>query len=132
MADNVGVLGSASATTIGTTTVYTCPVGKAARVKIQAIMQAGTSSDIGILVHSMEIARTGALTSANYWFTNTGAGLATVNAAKPTGATAALTCQPAPPIFWLSAGQTIQYTVAVANLLAAAMDVVGVEYDLTA
>lgn len=131
MSDNVGVLGTATATTIGTTTVYTCPVGKAARFRLQFIGQAGASSDVGILVHAMEIARTGALTSANYFFSNS-AGLYTVGAAKPTGISGAVTNQPAPPIFWLSAGQTVQYTVAAANLAAMAMDVVGVEYDLTA
>lgn len=132
MADNLGVLGEASALTVGTTTVYTCPVGKAARVKIQAIFQAAANSDVGILVNGAEVARTGAMTVNYYCFTNGGAGLLrTPGANKPTGVSAAETVQPAPPIYWLSAGDTIQYTVATLALLAMNIQVVGTEIDLS-
>lgn len=132
MSDNLGVLGTGTALTIGTTTVYTCPVGKAARFKLSGIFQAQASSDVGILVNGKEVARTGAMTNLHYAFTNGGAGLLRAGATtKPTGVSAAETVQPAPPIYWLSAGQTVQYTVAVANLAAMSLDVVGVEVDLT-
>lgn len=131
MADNLGVLGSASAITIGTTTVYTCPVGKAARVKIYTIFQGALNSDVGLLVHGSEVARTGAMTASHYCYSNGGAGVWSGDvAAKPDGKTAATTAQPSAPIYWLSAGQTIQYTIATANLLSMGMDVVGVEVAL--
>lgn len=131
MADIMGVLGEASALTVGTTTVYTCPVGKAAKVKLMALFQSGVNSDVGILVNGIEVARSGAMTNLHYWFTNGGAGLMRAAATtKPTGASAAETVQPAAPIFYLSVGDTIQYTVATAALLAANAQVVGVEIDV--
>jgi hypothetical protein len=97
------------------------------------MFQGAATSDIGILVNGIEVARTGAFGANNYVWTNSGAGLLTVpNASKPTGASAILTIQPAPPIYYLSAGQTVQYTVFTGALLAANCQVVGVEIDLTA
>jgi hypothetical protein len=133
MTDNMGVLGSASTLTVGTTTVYTCPVGKAAKVKFFGLFQSGVNTDMGILVNGIEVARSGAMTNLHYWFSNGGAGLMRAAATtKPTGASAAETIQPAAPIYFLSAGQTIQYTIATAAALAASAQVVGVEIDLTA
>jgi hypothetical protein len=132
MADNYGVLGSSSSTVVGTATAYTCPANKAAKVKIFAMFQAGSNSDVGILVNTIEVARTGAMTAANYCYTNGGAGLLTApGATKPTGQSAAATAQPGAPIYYLSAGQTVQYTIATANLTLASVQVVGVEVDLT-
>lgn len=132
MADNFGVLGTSTATVIGTGTIYTCPANRAAKVKIMGIMQGAATSDVGVLVNNMEVARTGAFGSNNYVYTNGGAGLLVAPAAaKPTGTSAAATVQPAAPIYYLSAGQTIQYTINTANLLAANMQVVGIEVDLT-
>lgn len=131
MADIIGVLGEASALTVGTTTVYTCPVGKAAKIKLFGIFQSGVNSDVGILVNGVEVARSGAMTNLHYWFTNGGAGLMRAAATtKPTGASAAETIQPAPPIYYLSVGDTVQYTIATANLLAASFQVVGTEVDV--
>jgi len=133
MSDNFGVLGSSSATVVGTATAYTCPASRAAKVKIMALFQAAANSDVGILVNGVEVARSGAMTVNFYWFTNGGAGLFRAAAAtKPTGASAAETIQPAAPIYYLSAGQTIQITIATANLLASSIQVVGTEIDLTA
>lgn len=129
--DIIGVLGEASALTIGTTTVYTCPVGKAAKVKLFGIYQANTNSDVGILVNGVEVARTGAMTDLHYGFTNGGAGLVrAASTTKPTGTSAAETVQPSAPIFYLSAGDTVQYTIATANLRAMSFQVVGTEVDV--
>lgn len=131
MSDTMGVLGSASTLTVGTTTVYTCPVGKAAKVKLFAIFQSGVNSDVGILVNGIEVARTGAMTNLHFTFTNGGAGLIRAAATtKPAGTSAAETVQPSAPIFFLSTGQTIQYTVTTAALLACSAQVVGVEIDV--
>lgn len=131
MSDIMGVLGEASTLTVGTTTVYTCPVGKAAKVKLMALFQAGVNTDIGILINGIEVARSGAMTNLHYWFTNGGAGLMRAAATtKPTGASAAETIQPAAPIYYLSVGDTIQYTIATAAALAVNAQVVGVEIDV--
>lgn len=131
MADILGVLGEASALTVGTTTVYTVPVGKAAKVRFMGLFQSGVNSDVGILINGIEVARSGAMTNLHYWFSNGGAGLMRAAATtKPTGASAAETVQPAAPIYYLSVGDTVQYTVATAALLAANAQVVGVEIDV--
>lgn len=129
--DIIGVLGEASTLTVGTTTAYTCPVGKAAKVKIFAIYQAGNNSDLGILVNGAEVARTGAMTTNHYGFTNGGAGIIRAAATtKPAGTSAAETAQPSAPIYYLSVGDTIQYTVTTQALLAMSFQVVGVEVDV--
>jgi len=131
MSDIIGVLGDASTLTVGTTTVYTCPVGKAAKVRFFALFQAGVNTDVGVLINGIEVARSGAMTNLHYWFTNGGAGLMRAAATtKPTGASAAETIQPSTPIYYLSVGDTIQYTVATAALLAANAQVVGTEIDV--
>ncbi len=131
MADIMGVLGEASTLTVGTTTVYTCPVGKAAKVRLMALFQAGVNTDVGILINGIEVARSGAMTNLHYWFTNGGAGLMRAAATtKPTGASAAETIQPAAPIYYLSVGDTIQYTIATAAALAVNAQVVGIEIDV--
>jgi hypothetical protein len=80
----------------------------------------------------VNVASTGAMTAANYVYTNGGAGLlAAPGAAFPTGQSAAATTQPGAPIYYLSAGNTIQYIVTTANLQAANCQVVGIEVDLT-
>lgn len=133
MADNGGVLGSASALTVGTTTVYTCPVGHFARVKIMGIWQGGNNSTLQLLVNGMQVANIAAMTTNHYTFTNGGAGILRASAAgAPTGASAAETVQPAPAsnTYWLSAGDTIQYVIGTTNMVAVSCDVVGVEVEL--
>jgi hypothetical protein len=133
MADNGGVLSSASALTVGTTTVYTCPAGHFAKVKIMGRWQGGVNTTLDILVNGMTVASIAAMTTSHYTFTNGGAGLLRASGANaPTGASAAETVQPGPAsnTYFLSAGDTIQYVVGTANMLAAQCDVVGVEVEL--
>lgn len=133
MTDRIGVLGEATATTVATTTVYTCPPGKAAKVRIMARFQGDTNSQVAILVNGMEIARNTAMTASHYNYTIKGGGLfayAAGNAAAPTGLANALTVAPADPIYYLNAGDTIQYTVVTAALLAMNCQAVGVEVDV--
>ena len=133
MSDNFGVLGSSVATTVATATVYTCPAGKAAKVKIMGVWQSGASSTLVILVNNIAVATTAGMTAANFTFTNGGAGLLRApGATAANGQSAAETIQPAAPIYFLSAGQTVQYVVGTAALQAANCQVVGVEVDLTA
>jgi hypothetical protein len=133
MADNFGVLGSSVAVTVATATVYTCPANKAAKIKLYGSFTGGAGSTITVLVNGVTVALIAAMTSGHFTFTNGGAGLLrAASATAPTGASAAETVQPAAPIYYLSAGQTVQYTVGAAALLAANVQVVGIEVDLTA
>lgn len=133
MADTIGVLGEASATAVGTTTVYTCPANKAAKVRLMMRFQGDTNSQVAVLVNGVEIARNTVMTTAHYNYSIKGGGLfayAAGNAAAPTGLANALTVAPADPIFYLNAGDTIQYTVVTAALLAMNFQVVGVQIDV--
>lgn len=133
MADVIGVLGAASATTVATTTVYTCPAGKAAKVRLMCVFQGSANTQVAILVNGMEVARNGAMTVNQYNHTIKGGGIyayATSAAALPNGVANALTVAPADPIFYLSEGDTIQYTIITAVALAMNFQVVGIEIDL--
>lgn len=133
MADRIGVLGEASATTVATTTVYTCPANKAAKVKLMCRFQGDTNSQVAILVNGVEVARNTVMTTAHYNYTIRGGGMyayAAGNAAAPTGLANALTVAPADPVYQLSPGDTIQYTVITAALLAMNFQVIGTEIDI--
>lgn len=132
MTDKVGVLGEATATAVATTTAYTCPAGKTAKCRIMSRFQGDTNSQVAILVNGMEVARNTVMTTAHYNYTIKGGGMfayAAGNAAAPTGLADGLTVAPADPIYYLNAGDTIQYTVLTAALLAMNFQVVGLELD---
>ncbi len=132
MSDTIGVLGESTATAVATATVYTCPANKRAKVRIMARFQGDTNSQVAILVNGMEVARNTVMTASHYNFTIKGGGMyayAGGAAAAPTGLANALTVAPADPIYYLNAGDTIQYTVVTAALLAMNCQVVGVEVD---
>lgn len=132
MADNFGVLGGATGIAIGTNTVYVCPANRAAKIKLFGQFQGGAASTIDILVNEIRVASVPAMTAGFWTFTNGGAGLLRAPAATtPTGQSAAETAQPAAAIFYLSAGQTVKYTVGGLALQQANLQVVGVEVDLT-
>ena len=133
MSDKIGVLGESSATAVATATVYTCPANKAAKVKLFARFQGDTNSQVAVLVNGMEIARNTVMTASHYNYTIKGGGLfayAGGNASAPTGLANALTAAPADPIYYLSPGDTIQFTVVTAALLAMNFQVVGTEIDI--
>lgn len=132
MADKVGVLGEATATTVATTTAYLCPAGKTAKCRIMTRFQGDTNSQVAVLVNGLEVARNAVMTTAHFNYTIKGGGLfayAAGNAAAPSGLANALTVSPADPIYYLNAGDTIQYTVITAALLAMNFQVVGLELD---
>lgn len=132
MSDTIGVLGRATATAVATATVYTCPAGKKAKCKLFMRFQGDTNSVVAVLVNGMEIARNTVMTASHYNYTIKGGGLfayASGNATPPTGLANALTAAPADSIFYLNAGDTIQYTVVTAALLAMNCQVVGIEID---
>jgi hypothetical protein len=131
MADKIGVLGSQTTTVVATATAYTCPANKAAKVRIMSRFKGDTNSQVAFIVNGVEVARNPAMTQNHYNHTVKGAGLLGGNvSAEPDGSTAAKTVAPSDQIYYLSAGQTIQYTVVTAALLAMNTQVVGVEIDV--
>lgn len=133
MSDKIGVLGEATVTTVGTTTVYTCPTAKAAKGKIMFNLQgnAAGGSIVEFFVNGCSIGRIAAMTASFYCFSVRGAGLRIAEqAAQPTGIAAALTVAPADPIYYLNAGDTIQYVTSGAALITMNCQVVGTEIDV--
>ena len=133
MSDKIGVLGEATVATAATTTVYTVPSGKAARCKI---MWAGAShastatGDLTITVNGINVAVIIDMTAARFLHSNSMLLVNPETAAAPTGATALLTVSPAPFEYFLSAGDTVTYTIGTLTMAAMNMQVVGTEIDV--
>lgn len=131
MTDILGVLGESAVAAQGTTTVYTVPASKTARVRIQYRLTAGASTTFRLLINGCEIFRTGALTVSNIYYSsnalvyNTGANDAAVN-----GTTEALTCMPYQREWFMSAGDTVQYVIGTADCGSLNVQVVGAELDV--
>jgi hypothetical protein len=133
MADQIGVLGSATTATAATTTVYTVPSAKAAKVKIMwaGLSHASTGTgDLTITVNGINVAVVLNITAARYVHSNSTLLVNPETAAAPTGATALLTASPAPFEYYLSAGDTVTYTIATLTMQAMNMQVVGTEIDV--
>jgi len=132
MSNKIGVLGEATTATVATTTVYTCPTAKAAKVSIMYIFQAdaGGTTTFAIAVNGITVASKGATTASHYMWSSTAALLPTSTAALPTGLAAATTVAPAPGVYYLSAGDIISYTIGTATALTMNMQVVGTEIDV--
>lgn len=133
MSDRIGVLGEATVATAATTTVYTVPSGKAARVKI---MWAGAShastatGDLTITVNGINVAVILNMTAARFLHSNSTLLVNPETAAAPTGATALLTVAPAPFEYYLAAGDVVSYTIATLTMVAINVQVVGTEIDV--
>lgn len=131
MADRIGVLGEASGLTVATTTVYTCPAAKAAKGRLFFRLQGDLNSVIAFLVNGLEVARIAAMTANFFAFSIAGAGLRVAEqAAAPTGIGSGLTVSPSDQIYYLNAGDTVQYTVSGAAILAMNCQFVGTEIDV--
>lgn len=133
MSDKIGVLGSAATSVSGTTTVYTCPTNKAAKGKLMFKLQgnAGGGSIVEFFVNGLSIGKIAAMTASYFVFSIAGAGLRVAEqAAAPTGIGSGLTVAPADQIYYLSQGQTVQYTVSGADLIAMNCQFVGAEIDV--
>lgn len=133
MTDIIGVLGESSTTTIGTVTVYTVPTSKASKGKLMFNLKgnAGGGSIIEFFVNGCSVSRIAAMTADFYCFSVKGAGLRIAEqAAQPTGIGSALTVAPADPIYYLSAGDTVQYAVSGAALASMNCQFVGTQIDV--
>ena len=133
MADQIGVLGEATTATAATTTVYTVPSAKAAKVKIMwaGLSHASTGTgDLTITVNGINVAVVLNITAARHVHSNSTLLVNPETAAAPTGATALLTVAPAPFEYYLSAGDTVTYTIATLTMQAMNIQVVGTEIDV--
>jgi hypothetical protein len=133
MADKIGVLGEATTASAATTTVYTVPSAKAAKVKIMWSGRSDASNadgDLTITVNGIAVAIVLNMTADRYLHSNSTLMVNPETAAAPTGATALLTVAPAPFEYYLSAGDTVTYTVATRTMQALNVQVVGTEIDV--
>ena len=132
MADIIGVLGEATTITVGTVNAYTCPAGKAAKFKIMYEIQgavAGTT-DFTVKVNGIAVMVHSNITASNYLHSSPNALKEGPNAAQATGVDGDTTVGPAPTEYYLSAGDTVTYTIGDADALACNVQVVGAEVDV--
>ena len=133
MADIIGVLGEATVATIATTTVYTVPSGKAAKVKIMWLGQSGADSngDLTITVNGIAVATFLNMTTVEFFHSSTAILIEDPSlTVAPTGLTVALTVAPAPPEYYLNAADTITYTIGTTAMTSMNIQVVGSEVDV--
>ncbi len=128
MADVLGVLGEASTATAGTTTAYTVPSGKAAKIQVMYRGTAGVNSTLALIVNGITVFTTGALTSGQV-SCSTKTELHTANPTLDGNGTDSAVA-PAPYYYYLSEGDTVQYTIATAAFSDFKMQVVGVEVEV--
>ena len=134
MSDKIGVLGEAATITTGTTTAYTCPAGKAAKVRIMwkgTAHASNSTGDLTITVNGIVVAeRLNMPATELFWSTSTLMIHDPSVSVNPDGSTALLTCSPAPFDYYLSAADTVTYTVGTDNMVAMQLQVVGTEVDV--
>ncbi len=134
MADIIGVLGQATVITQATTTVYTVPSGKAAKVKIMWAGEAhaaNSTGDLTITVNGLAVATILNITAAEFIFSSTALINEGPQAAAADGTSVAQTVGPGPVEYYLSAADTITYTIATDDMVAMNMQVVGSEVDVS-
>lgn len=130
MADRIGVLDAASTVTATTTTAYTVPAGCAARVRILFRGVAGSNSTLAILINGMTIMLTAALTSGTVSYSTYSVLHKNDAAASIVGSADGTTVAPFQREYFLSANDTIQYTIGTAAFSSMDFQVVGVEVVL--
>ena len=132
MTDKIGVLGEASTLTAGTTTAYTVPASKAAKVKIMYEVQGNgdATTDFTITVNGVVAFTHSNITASNYLHSSPNALKEGPNAAQPTGVDGDTTMGPAPTEYYLSAADTVTYTIGGSDALACNVQVVGTEVDV--
>lgn len=132
MSDKIGVLGEASTATAGTTTAYTCPAGKAAKCKVMYEIQgnADASTDFTLTVNGIVVFTHSNITASNYLHSSPNALKEGPNAAQPTGVDGDTTMGPGPVEFYLSAADTVTYTIGGSDAISCNVQVVGTEVDV--
>ena len=134
MSDKIGVLGGLTTTTVGTHTVYTVPASKAAKIQIQTKIEAHGSNSTGDFLVTVNGAVAFShlnLPATEIMWSNSATALHDPSTSvNPDGTTAALTLAPGPAVYWLSAADTVTYTIGTDALVACNIQVVGVEVDV--
>lgn len=132
MTDRIGVLGEATTATVGTHTAYTCPASKAAKVRLQwrALNAAVGNATVEFFVNGVAVFKTGNIAVNEYCYSNASFLNSASQAAAPAGTSLATTHCPAPPIFYLNAGDIVSYAIATNALSTMSAQVVGVEVDV--
>jgi hypothetical protein len=132
MTDKIGVLGEATTLTAGTTTVYTVPASKAAKVKIMYEVQgaADATTDFTITINGIVVMTHANITASNYLFSSPNALKEGPLAAQATGVDGDTTVSPAPSEYYLAAADTVTYTLGGSDALACNVQVVGTEIDV--
>lgn len=131
MADIGGVLGENDARTVGTQTAYTCPSGKWAKVKIMYNILMANTGTFKFTINGIDVMAAYTSTGAEYAFTSNAAMFEQMGTKTnaPDGTSQATTCAPGPYEYYLSAGDTITYTIGVVDCTSVEFQVVGVELD---
>lgn len=133
MADIIGVLGSSTSASIATEIVYTVPAAKAARVKLMWLGLAGGDSngDLTITVNGLAVATLINLVTVEFFYsTSTELVRDSSITTAPTGLTVDLTVAPAPFEYFLSAADTVTYTIGTTAMGSMNFQVVGAEIDV--
>jgi hypothetical protein len=132
MSDSIGILGRAAATTVGTTTVFTCPAGFAAkgRVIFSAVNAAVGNATLQVIVGGITIMQSGNVAVSQYIYSSNSLLSSGSLAAGPDGLTDAKTVAPFQRIYFLSPGDTVQYIIAGNAFASLQMQFVGVLVDL--
>jgi hypothetical protein len=132
MADNLKKLGEKQISTVGVTTLYTCPSGKSAKGKFLFRGISGAASVFILYRNGMEICRkVGAV--GDILFSSTGQMVnlivAATGAAGLTGASNTTHVGNGPTEFILAAGDTVSYEIQVAAFSAMYASFDGIELD---
>jgi hypothetical protein len=132
MTDKIGVLGEATTTTAATTTVYTVPSSKASKGRLfYEIKGAGDgTTDFTITVNGIAVMVHANITADNFLFSSPNALKEGPLAAQATGVDGATTAAPAPIEYFLSAGDTVTYTVGGTAAATMNCQFVGTEIDV--
>ena len=138
MAAKIGILAESTTTGTGTTTVYTVPADKSARIRILFAAEASASAPQFAVLVGTPGSETNIVVSLSgnidfYTGIPTTASIAITEASMGAGITAAgadrASILPLPVDFYLSTGDTVQYAVGSNGMTDLLFQVIGVEDD---
>lgn len=130
MSNKGGVLGESTTATAGTNTAYTVPSGKWAKVRFMFRGIAGTNSTLALNANGVALFTTAAMSSGSAIYSSTGLPRYIDAPANIDGSTEAKTVMPYAREYFLSAGDTVTYTIGTADMQSINVQVVGVELDV--
>lgn len=129
--DAIGILGETTDATVGTHTAYTVPANKAARGRLQYLMQAngGGATTMQLLINNI-VVFSKSVSSGNYAWSAKDK-IHSAGAALPDGSADAQICCPTPTDFYLSAGDTVQVVYGSNAPQSSRVMFVGAEVDIS-